>query len=161
MITDEIGGWVKPRNENSVVRPFIMSHGTVACRDMKATRKFYEEFLGLECVRHSKASMVFRCGLRFHVACVELGEHCPDSGLHNHWGLDVLTREDVDRVHEQAVRLKDAYGIREIQEPVLQRGAYSFYMVDLDSNWWEIQYYEGFRHDDHFDFGDRFSMDDK
>jgi hypothetical protein len=40
-------------------------------------------------------------------------------------------------------------------------GVYSFYMEDLDHNWWEIQYYEnGFQHDDLFDYGDRFSMDD-
>jgi hypothetical protein len=38
-------------------------------------------------------------------------------------------------------------------------GVYSFYLEDLDHNWWEIQYYEnGFQHDDFFDFGDRFSM---
>ena len=41
-----------------------------------------------------------------------------------------------------------------------QHGVYSFYMEDLDHNWWEIQYYPGFQNEDLFDFGDRFSMDD-
>ena len=36
----------------------------------------------------------------------------------------------------------------------------SFYLEDLDHNWWEIQCYDGFQHDDMFDFGDRFSMDE-
>jgi hypothetical protein len=37
---------------------------------------------------------------------------------------------------------------------------YSFYLEDLDHNWWEIQYYPGVQNEDLFDFGDRFSMDD-
>jgi hypothetical protein len=41
-----------------------------------------------------------------------------------------------------------------------QHGVYSFYMEDLDHNWWEIQHYPGFANQDLFDFGDRFSMDD-
>ena len=42
-----------------------------------------------------------------------------------------------------------------------QHGVYSFYLVDLDHNWWEIQHCEGlFQDDDLFDFGDRFSMDE-
>ena len=30
------------------------SHGTLECHDLAASRRFYEEFLGLECVRHGK-----------------------------------------------------------------------------------------------------------
>jgi hypothetical protein len=44
--------------------------------------------------------------------------------------------------------------------PVSQHGVYSFYIEDLDHNWWEVQYYSSFQHDDLFDFGDRFSMED-
>jgi hypothetical protein len=32
-------------------------------------------------------------------------------------------------------------------------------MEDLDHNWWEVLFYDGFQHDDAFDFGDRFAMD--
>ncbi len=64
---------VHPRNENSVVKPFVLSHGTLECYSLQETRRFYEEFLGLECVRHAKRSMVVRCGLKFHIACVEVG----------------------------------------------------------------------------------------
>ena len=41
----------------------------------------------------------------------------------------------------------------------IARSTNSFYLVDLDHNWWEVQCYEGFQHDDMFDFGDRFPMD--
>ena len=52
------------------------------------------------------------------------------------------------------------YKIRQVLDVVNQHGVYSFYMEDLDHNWWEIQHYDGFQHDDMFEFGDRFSMDD-
>ena len=60
-------------NAKSVVRPYVMSHGTMECYSLKESRKFYEEFLGLECVRHAKPAMVVRCGLKFHIVAVEVG----------------------------------------------------------------------------------------
>jgi predicted lactoylglutathione lyase len=136
-----------------------MSHGTLECYNLKASRKFYEEFLGLECIRHAQPAMVIRCGLRFHIVCVEVGDHLHPTTLLNHWGLDLASKEDVDAAHAAAVASKDAFGIRQVTDTQLQHGVYSFYIEDLDHNWWELQYYEGFQHDDMFDFGDRFSMD--
>lgn len=77
-------GLIPVPNQNLVVKPYCMSHGTLLCRDLKKTRKFYEEFLGLEVVRHSVPSMVFRCGHKFHVACVQMGDKITPSGRHNH-----------------------------------------------------------------------------
>lgn len=39
-----------------------------------------------------------------------------------------------------------------------EHGVYSFYLEDLDHNWWEVQHYDGFQHDDMYEFGDRFAM---
>jgi catechol 2,3-dioxygenase-like lactoylglutathione lyase family enzyme len=150
----------EPKNQNSVVKPYVLSHGTLECYDLRATRRFYEEFLGLECVRHAKPAMAVRCGLKFHVVCVEVGQALHPCNVLNHWGVDVGSREEVDRVFQRAKELQEKYGIRQILDPVAQHGVYSFYMEDLDHNWWEIQYYDGFQHDDMFEFGDRFSMDE-
>lgn len=145
----------------SIVKPFCMSHGTLECYDMRKTRRFYEEFLGLECVRHAKPAMAVRLGQRFHVVCVEVGDQLKPVNLLNHWGVDVPTREDVDQAHRNALKHKEEYGIRAVLPPKDSHGVYSFYMQDLDQNWWEIQCYDnGFQHDDMFDFGDRFAMED-
>ena len=149
----------KPANENSVVKPYVMSHGTLECFSLKESRKFYEEFLGLECVRHAQPAMVLRCGMKFHVVCVEVGDAVHPCSVLNHWGVDVESKEEVDRAHAKAIELKDKYGIRQVLDVVNQHGVYSFYLEDRDHNWWEIQQYNGFQHDDMFDFGDRFSMD--
>ncbi len=150
----------EPNNKNSVVRPYVMSHGTMECYSLKESRKFYEEFLGMECVRHAKPAMAVRCGLKFHIVCVEVGAAVHPCNVLNHWGLDVGSRAEVDRVHREAIAGKDKFKIKQVLDVVDQHGVYSFYLEDLDHNWWEVQSYDGFQHDDMYDFGDRFSMDE-
>lgn len=152
---------VEVENAKSVVKPYVMSHGTLPCRDLAETRRFFEEFLGLECVQHGITSMVFRSGMKFHVVCVQVGDDCPPCNVHNHWGVDVTSEAEVDAAYEAALRLKDKYKIAQIGKPENRHGVYSFYFVDLNGSWWEIQYYPGFQHDDFFDFGDRFTPDGK
>lgn len=142
---------------DSVVKPEYLSHGTLECRSLAASRPFYEEFLGFECVRHAKPAMVLRCGLRFHIVCLEVGSALQPVSVDNHWGIDVGSAAEVERIWQAAHDLKDKYGIGQIMDLVKQHGTYSFYFEDQDSNWWEIQYYDGVQHDDMFDFGDRYT----
>jgi catechol 2,3-dioxygenase-like lactoylglutathione lyase family enzyme len=157
-LTDD--GIVEVKNDASLMKAAFLSHGTIECRDLTKSRAFYEEFVGLECVQHAKRSMAVRCGLKFHLICLEVGESVYPMKLHNHWGLDLRTREDVDQAQKIALGAKEKYEIREVTEPMEVHGVYSFYVQDRDSNWWEFQHYEaGFQDEDIFDFGDRFKAD--
>lgn len=150
----------KPDNQNSVVKPLLMTHGTLECRNLKETRKFFEEFLGLECVRHNPDGMHARCGMKFSVVCVRTEKKMNSLTVLNHWGLDVESKEAVDDAYKAAIEMKDKYKIGSITEPLVRHGIYSFYLEDLDGNWWEIEYYDGGSvHEDAFDFGDRFEDD--
>ena len=153
-------GIADAKNENAIVKPYMMSHGTMECYSLKESRKFYEEFLGLECVKHARPAMAVRCGLKFHIVAVEVGDAVHPCNVLNHWGIDVTSKEEVDKAHEAALKYKEKYKIRQVLPAMDQHGIYSFYMEDLDHNWWEIQYYPGVQDEDLFDFGDRFSMDD-
>ncbi len=153
---------VEPKARTSIVKPYCISHGTLEVFSLKASRRFYEEFLGLEVVRHGKPAMVIRLGMRFHVVCVEVGDQVHPCSLLNHWGVDVSSRAAVDEAHANAIKYQKEYGIRQVLPQQDMHGVYSFYLEDLDHNWWEIQFYEnGFQHDDFFDFVDRFSMDEE
>ena len=148
---------IDPVERASVLRPYVLGHGTLECFDLKASRRFYEEFLGLECVHHAISALAVRLGMAFHIVCVEVGDQIHPCHVLNHWGLDVTSREEVDQAHAKALEYKETYGIRQVLDATEMHGVYSFYMEDLDHNWWEIQYYEnGFQHADYFDFGDRF-----
>src|SRR3982751_6079483 len=104
-------GIADAKTETSIVKPFVMSHGTMEVYSLKESRKFYEEFLGLECVRHAKPAMVVRCGLKFHIVAVEVGDAVHPVNVLNHWGMDVGSKEEVDAAYENALRHKDKYKI--------------------------------------------------
>ena len=74
----------KANNEGSVVKPYVMSHGTLEVRNLQKSRRFYEQFLGLECVRHVKPGMVVRCGMKFHIVCIEVGNAIRTSSFLTH-----------------------------------------------------------------------------
>jgi catechol 2,3-dioxygenase-like lactoylglutathione lyase family enzyme len=150
-----------PNNANSVIKPYMLSHGTLECVNLARSRLFYEEFLGLECVRHGKVSMLLRCGMKWHIVAVEVRNNVHPTHLLNHWGIEVRTKEEADQAWADAMRLKDHYGIRKVHKIAMQRGVYAFYMQDLDQNWWEISYSPIFRHDEYFKAGDKFGRNEQ
>ena len=78
-------GIAEPKNEQALVKAFVLSHGTMEVYSLKESRKFYEEFLGLECVRHARPAIVVRLGLKFHIVAVEVGEAVHPVNVLNHW----------------------------------------------------------------------------
>ena len=139
-----------------VVKSIYLTHGTAESYDIEKSREFYEDFLGLNCIRISPDGLIFTIGVRFHVVVLAIGEDLRPMGLSNHWGVQVETKEEVDQAYQKAVELKEKYGIREILPPEDQSwGAYTFFLEDLDHNWWEIEYYPGNLTDDFFAFGDQ------
>jgi len=147
----------KGRCKDSIVMPTTMSHGTMEVYKLSESRRFYEEFLGLETARHSPGALAVRCSSSSHVVAIESGAKLRPVHVFNHWGLDLKSIEAVDEAHRAAHEHKDKYGIRSIWNPAFQHGIYSFYLEDLDHNWWEFQYYDGDETEDMFDFGDRFN----
>jgi len=145
------------RSKASVVKPMLLSHGTLMCKDLAKSRRFYEEFLGLEVVRHARPAMMLRLKTGMYVVAVCIGEKVPNQHVLTHWGVNVASREEVDRAHSDAVRLKDTYGIQKVNKVLERHGAYGFYFQDLDNNWWEIQH-EPRAIDDFFGKGDVIDM---
>ena len=152
-------GIADPPERTSIIKPYLLSHGTLECFKLSESRKVYEEFLGLECVRHAIPAMLIRLGLKFHVVCVEVGDQVHPQNVLNHWGVDVPSDEEVDEAYQNALKYKDKYKTRTVMEPTRQHGVYSFYLEDLDHNWWEVVSSGHFMHDDIYDFGDRFDAD--
>ena len=85
----------------------FLSHGTLESRDLDFTRRFYEEFLGLEVHRTSPISLMVRLG-GDHVYAVVLSKRTTPMVLLNHNGLDVETQAEVDEAHRVMRGLVDA-----------------------------------------------------
>lgn len=148
----------KPRAGERLNQPLALSHGTIECRSFAASRPFYEEFLGLETVRHYKVSMLMRFPKNdWVVVCMQVGAKAHGNHRLNHWGLDLGSRAEVDAAHARAIKYKERYGIGRITKPNGQHGNYGFYLRDLDDNWWEFQYVApGMAYEEKFQRGDQF-----
>lgn len=115
-----------------------IGHGTLESRDLVKTRRFYEEVLGFDVIQTSPRSLLIRKGLNHSYAVVENPKLDREMSRLNHNGLDVPSREAVDRAYQLLAQVKDEYDIHKLSHPAEQHGDYAFYFQDLDGNWWEI-----------------------
>jgi len=116
----------------------FLSHGTLDSKDLEFSRKFYEEFLGLQVVRTSPISLMIRLGGDHVIAVVFSKKTDGEMNLLNHNGLDVETKEEVDAAHKIVTEQAEKWRITKISKPYLQHGTYSFFFWDCDGNAWEI-----------------------
>ena len=133
---------------NPVLKPLILSRGTILTADLDRAQAFYETFLGLECKRMEGGRMMVRDtdparirhrnGGPYWVMDVQQAEGGVTTNLFKHWGIDVASSAEVDRVHAYAAANKESLGLRTVRKPRMQHGTYSFYLQDFDFNWWEI-----------------------
>ena len=119
------------------IRPRFISHGTLGSKDLAQTRRFYEEFLGLEVVQTSPISLMIRLG-GDHVYAVVQVKDKPEMPRIYHNGLDVETPQEVDEAYRTVLANQETWGLHKATRPVAQHGTYSFMFWDIDDNCWEI-----------------------
>jgi catechol 2,3-dioxygenase-like lactoylglutathione lyase family enzyme len=115
----------------------FLSHGTLECRDIAFTRKFYEDFLGFEVVQTSPISIWARLGGRHVYVCVQARDKAP-MPLLGHNGIDVGSDDDVRECHRLVTLHAPDWKLHKITSPTVQHGSFSFYFWDADDNCWEI-----------------------
>jgi len=138
-----------------VVDNELFSHGTIECTDLKATRRFLTEFLGLDIIRPLKEAQYMWKGGPWSVVCVcvEDGE-AKDQDPRNHFKLAVSSAEEVDAAHAAALKLKDDYGIQKIEPVMTENGVRAFLLQDLNKHWWQIANVSQAYYDALFERGD-------
>ena len=111
-------------NGMSVAR-LNLSHGTLECDDIEASRRFYTELLGLEAVRTSPTTGMLRLNSVMTIAVVQTKSK-NRAGLFSHFGLDVDTTDEVDAARKIVIANKEEYGIKKITEAKIHHGTYAF-----------------------------------
>lgn len=116
-----------------------IGHGTLGVVNLAKTRRWYEEVLGLDVVQTSPRSLMVRKGTAQCYAVVE-GPRAANVRMDplNHNGLELESKEAVVEAHKTLQALKEEYEIKQIAEPTIVHGDFSFMVVDLDGNWWEF-----------------------
>ena len=140
---------------NPLLRNETLSHGTVECSDMVATRRFFTEFLGLDIHRpFVEAQYIYRGGpWTVFCVCVDGGE-AKGQAQDNLFKLAVATKAEVDAAHAAALLHRDYYGIKQIGDVTEIDGLYAFRLQDLNYTWWEIVNVDLGHYDAIFDTGD-------
>ena len=92
------------------IRPRFISHGTLGSKDLAQTRRFYEEFLGLEVVQTSPISLMIRLG-GDHVYAVVQVKDKPEMPRIYHNGLDVETPQEVDEAYRTVLANQETWGL--------------------------------------------------
>ncbi len=141
----EIPPDAEPRN--SLVPAGPVSYVTLECKNLEASLRFYREFLGIDAERRGPGYFWSRGNGGVNVIVVEVGARVMEQTVLNHHGITLWTDEAmIDKIHAAAEEGKTEFGIRKVMPPTHQHGSYSFYMQDLDTNWWEIEVWEGLVH---------------
>jgi hypothetical protein len=138
----------------SLVNPELLSHGTLECNDIAATRRFLTEFLGVDVIRPLPEAQYLWKGGPWSVVCVRVEGEKQEQGPQNRFKLAVASAAEVDAAHVAATKHKDQYGICRI-EPVEERNCIrSFRLQDVNKVWWEIANLTQKYYDDAFAKGD-------
>lgn len=133
-VTQEKPGKVAP-----ALKLNFYSHATLESRDLKFSRRFFEEFLGFEVVQMADVSFWARLGGDHIIVVVQAGNKPKDQmPFLNHNGLDCATESEVDAAYETVKRDAEKWGLKKISRPAVQHGTYCFYFYDADDNCWEI-----------------------
>ncbi|MEN9879129.1 MAG: hypothetical protein RLZZ158_2168 [Cyanobacteriota bacterium] len=131
-------------------RPLKMLAGTLVSTDLDRARHFYEQAFGFECVRHGEDQMLIRD--RYAKAAMDQGSDdfilidvkqvdtiTTPHHMCNHWGFDVDSTDEVDRINAVFKERQEELGLAKIMPITKAHGAYGFYLIDSDQNWWEVQ----------------------
>src|SRR5262249_27635982 len=97
----------------------FLSHGTLESCDLAFSRRFYEEFLGLEVIQTSPISLLIRLGGPNTIAVV-YSKNVGGMNLLNHNGLDVRTQEEVDEAHRIVCAQAGQWHLKKVTKPHLQ-----------------------------------------
>jgi len=138
----EIPTDAEPRE--SIVPAGPISYVTLECHDLQESLRFYGEFLGVDVEQRGPQYFFTRGNGGVRAIVVERGDALAEQTVMNHHGITVWDdTAKIDTLHAAAQSARDQFGIRAIKRALDQHGSYSFYLQDRDTNWWEIEVWDG------------------
>lgn len=139
----------------ALVQTEQLSHGTIECNDIAATRRFLNEFLGIDVVRPLPEAQYMWKGGPWSVVCVCVEGEQKDQGPENRFRLAVDSDAEVERAHKAALAHRDDYAIKKVTDITSDDGIKAFMLQDLNHVWWEIAHVGLDHYDRLFATGDR------
>lgn len=126
-----------------MIKPVTLSATHMECRDMNETMAVMTDLLAFEKISEQPREAVLKHpNTDWRLVLHEAGPDAPAKQMHNHWGVRVLTAEEVNRAYDYLTAHKAQYKLGAIGKPTWSHGSYSCYFVEPGTNGWEIECYE-------------------
>jgi len=126
-----------------MLEPVGLVNAHMECRYLKETVPVLTDLLAFEKVAERSSEVVLKHPNSEWVLVVhEGGADAAPKQMHNHFGVRVATRREVDAAYEYLMSRKDTYGLKQIGKPLYNHGSYSLYFLEPGTNGWEIECYE-------------------
>jgi catechol-2,3-dioxygenase len=126
-----------------MIKPVTLSATHMECRDLNETMAVMTDLLAFEKISEQPREAVLKHpNTDWRLVLHEAGPDAPAKQMHNHWGVRVLTAEEVNRAYDYLTAHKAQYKLGAIGKPTWSHGSYSCYFVEPGTNGWEIECYE-------------------
>ena len=128
-----------------MIKPVALSKTHMECRNLRESMAVMIDLLAFEKIAEKPDEAVLKHPNSPWVLVLhDAGPDAPAKPMHNHWGVRVMTTEEVDRAYEYLSAHKAQYKLGAIGKPTWSHGSYSCYFVEPGTNGWEIECYEDF-----------------
>lgn len=134
-----------------VARDLLFTHGTAESSNLPPARDFFENVLGLRCVRHSPVTQLVAGCIDFGIVSINAGDRLSPQGSENRWVVAVGSDDAVEDVRRRAL---ESDFTREVGDLVREDGVTHFRMQDADSNWWDVTSLSDTHYQAYFEKGD-------
>lgn len=127
-----------------MIKPVAMSATHMECRNLQESLKVLTELLAFEKIGERNGELILKHPNTHWQLVLHEVPDAPAKPMHNHWGVRVVSPEEVDRAYDYLLAHKAEYKLGAIGKPTWSHGSYSCYFVEPGSNGWEIECYEAF-----------------
>lgn len=130
-----------------MLQPIALSKTHMECRSLKETIPVMADLLAFEKVAEGPGEATLKHpNTDWLITVHEGGADAPLKQMHNHYGVRVATKPEVDAAYEYLTAHKKEYGLDQIGKPMYNHGSYSVYFLEPGTNGWEIECYEDVQH---------------
>jgi catechol 2,3-dioxygenase-like lactoylglutathione lyase family enzyme len=126
-----------------MIKPLTLFATHMECRNLGESMVVMTDLLAFEKISEKPREAILKHpNTDWLLVLHDAGPDAPAKQMHNHWGVRVMTAEEVDRAYEYLTAHKAQYKLGAIGKPTWSHGSYSCYFVEPGTNGWEIECYE-------------------
>jgi catechol 2,3-dioxygenase-like lactoylglutathione lyase family enzyme len=142
--------WAQPLTEERFPGrgyvPQAFTHGTIECNDWASSVQFYTQGLGMTVISHietPKPHNIKHPSKPWYVVSLEVPEkNRKYLGLLQRYTIAVATAGDLMKAHRGFRECGGEFGITALEDVTDTAEGKSFFLCDLNRNWWEIAWFQ-------------------